>query len=99
MVILSIPLIQEGQFSVTGECMCILIRRLKPTGRCLTIKLIALCIEMFRYLDTLSSVHVGPFLILGDLISCKGDHSTKSRIAKEICMKGQRSEVTMRVLN
>ena len=53
---------------------------------------------MFRYLVILSSVHVGPFLILGDLINCKGDHSTSLRIAKEMRMKGKRSEVTIRVL-
>ena len=46
----------------------------------------------------LSSVHVGPFPPLGDLINCKGYHSTKSRIAKEIRMKDKRSEVTIRDL-
>ena len=35
----------------------------------------------------LSSVYVGRFLILGDLINFKGDLSAKSIIAKEIYMK------------
>ena len=70
-------------------------RTSKLTDRGMVIKLIVLCMEMFRYLVIHSSVHFGPFLVLGDLINFKGDHPTKSRIAKEIRMKGQRSEVTI----